>query len=90
MGVRIEPRAEVHPRHLVDVRMRRERHAIASKYRASARDLFPALRERLLGSRPIIGDQKPRRGADGITSTLLPVYGPPTFRNVIDENGRHV
>ena len=90
MGVRIEPEAELHPRHLVDARMIRERRVIASRYRASARDLFPGLRARLLASRPIIGDQKPRRGADGITSTLLPVYGAPTFRNIIDENGRHV
>lgn len=90
MGVRIEPKAELHPRHRRDARMIRERSMIASRYRASARDLFPALRERLLGSRPIVGDQKPIRGADGVTAPLRPVYGKPTFRNVIDENGRHV
>lgn len=89
MGIRIEPKAELHPRHVRDARQLRERRAIASRYRASARDLFPDLRTRLLASRPIIGDQKPRRGADGISSPLLPVYGKPTFRNVI-ENGQHV
>lgn len=68
----------------------RERLAREDRLRSSARDLFPALCERLLASRPIIGDQKPRPGADGITSTRLPIYGKPTFRNVIDENGKHV
>ncbi|MFT4281225.1 hypothetical protein [Microbacterium sp.] len=67
-----------------------ERERIERKLRPSARDLFPVLRTRLLESRPIIGDQKPRRGADGIRTTLLPVYGKPTFRNVVDENGRLV
>lgn len=84
MGVRIEPRAELHVRHRRDARLIRERSMIASRYRASARDLFPALRERLLASRPLValideGYPEERR-----------VYGPPTFRNVIDENGRHV
>lgn len=97
MGVRIEPKAELHPRHLVDARMIRERRVIASRYRASARDLFPALRERLLASRPIIGTKATfpklslqKRAPRGIIAKTEPIYGAPTFRNVIDENGRHV
>lgn len=90
MGVRIEQTAGLHPRLTLDSRMARERNAIASRYRPSARERFAELRERLLASRPIIGDQKPRPGADGIASTRLPIYGKPTFRNVIDENGNHV
>lgn len=82
MGVRIVPKAELHPRHLDDARMRRERRAIANRYQASARDLFPALRTRLLESRPSLGFNVGRRG--------LEAYGPPTFRNVINENGQHV
>lgn len=90
MGVRIEPRAELHVRHRRDARMIRERSMIAARYRASARDLFPDLRACLLASRPIVGDQKPVPYADGVTAPLRPVYGKTTFRNVIDENGRHV
>ncbi|WP_066041964.1 hypothetical protein [Herbiconiux solani] len=57
-----------------------------------AREVFPVLRERLLASRPIVGDKKPRHGADGIRTPLEPIYGKPTFRNVIerDDNGRRV
>lgn len=66
-----------------------ERERIERKLRPSARDLFPTLRERLLTSRPIIGDRKPRRGADGVSTPLEPVYGAPTFRNVLVE-GRWV
>lgn len=82
MGVRVEPKAQLHPRHLRDVRQLRERRVIASRFRASARDLFPALRERLLASRPSLGFNVGHRS--------LEAYGPPTFRNVIDENGQHV
>lgn len=49
------------------------------QYSPSARDVFPMLRQRLLESRPVIG----RMGTQ-------PIYGKPTFRNVIDENGQHV
>lgn len=60
----------------------------------SARELFEALRKRRLASRPVLQaarrvtftDQYGRK----VTHTLPPVYGEPTFRNVIDENGRHV
>lgn len=83
MGVRIEPKAELHPRHLRDgARMIHERNVLVSKYRASARDWFPVLRDRLLASRPVLGYNVGNRG--------LEAYGPPTFRNVIDENGRHI
>lgn len=34
--------AELHPRHLLDTRMRRERRSIAERYEPSARELFAA------------------------------------------------
>lgn len=34
--------AELHPRHLLDTRMRRERQGIAERYEPSARELFAA------------------------------------------------
>ncbi|MDF2916592.1 MAG: hypothetical protein K0S70_809 [Microbacterium sp.] len=68
---------------------RRERALIELRYQPSAREILPVLRDRLLSQRPIVGDRKPRPGADGVTSTLLPIYGKSTFRNVI-ENGKHV
>lgn len=92
MSIQIQPSTELHPRHLMsgDRRLLGERLRIAAKVKPSAREQFADLRVRLLASRPIIGDQKPRRGADGISSPRLPIYGKPTFRNIIDENGRHV
>lgn len=91
MSIQIQPSTELHPRHTMigDRRVLGERLRIASRVRPSAREQFADLRVRLLASRSIIGDQKARRGADGITSPRLPLYGKPTFRNVI-ENGRHV
>lgn len=50
----------------------------------SARELFPLLRARLLASRPYIGQRENPAG------DITPIYGAPTFRNVIDESGRHV
>lgn len=61
------------------------RDRIEAQYAPSARELFPALRLRLLSSRPIVGDMPPVRGADGITTPLRPIYGKPTFRNVIED-----
>lgn len=85
MSVHFIQAAELHPRHLQarDRRVVGERIRIAGQVRASARDLFPYLRDRLLASRPLLevvdeGYPEERR-----------VYGKPTFRNVI-ENGRHV
>jgi hypothetical protein len=57
------------------------RQVIERDYLPSARDLFPVLRERLLASRPVIGVGWPN--AD-------PIYGSPTFRNRIDENGQWI
>ncbi|MCT1363923.1 hypothetical protein [Microbacterium sp. p3-SID131] len=62
----------------------RERLAREDRLRPSARDLFPVLRDRLHMSRPLLGlidEGKP---------TEREILGPPTFRNVIDENGRHI
>ncbi len=59
-----------------------ERLRIESTLRPSARDLFPALRERLLASRPSLGHNKGRRG--------LEAYGAPTFRNRINTEGELV
>lgn len=56
----------------------RERQRIEGRLRPSARDMFPGLRDRLLASRPIVGE------IDG-----APIFGKPTFRNVI-EGGVHV
>lgn len=67
-----------------------ERQRIEGRLRPSARDLFPMLRERLLASRPIVGDMRPIKGADGVNTPLRPVYGAPRFRNRLDENGRLV
>lgn len=57
--------------------------------RPSAREWFPYLRQRLLDSRPIIGervviprDAKPDSKGVIRTSTV-PIYGKPTFRNIL-------
>lgn len=47
----------------------------------SARDLFAHLRPLLLASRPVL-----ERDEDGFPTR----FGAPTFRNVLDENGRHI
>lgn len=65
-----------------------ERERLERRVQPSARERFESLVERLRASRPIVGDMKPIPGADGITSVLRPVYGKPTFRNVI-EDGKH-
>lgn len=74
----------IHPKH-THTRNAAEHARIEKKFQPSAREVFAALRDRLLASRPIIGDMKPIPGADGITSPLRPIYGPPTFRNSIDQ-----
>ena len=68
----------------------RERLRIERQYAESAREVFTLLRPVLLASRPIVGDQKPVPGADGVNTPLRPIYGKPTFRNVFDKNGQHV
>jgi hypothetical protein len=55
----------------------------------SARELFPQLRERLLGSRPIVGHTVEVFHANGDRTGGKPIFGKPTFRNVI-EHGAHV
>lgn len=77
----------IHPKHTTP-RNAVEHTRIARRYRPSARELFPELRERLLSSRLIIGDMRPIPGADGVKTPLRPIYGKPTFRNVI-EDGEH-
>jgi hypothetical protein len=69
-------------------RERNEANRRAAALQPTAREMFPYLRVRLLASRPIIGDKPPRPGADGTTTPLEPIYGKPTFRNVI-EDGEH-
>jgi hypothetical protein len=46
----------------------------------NARELFPVLQAKRLAARPIVG----------YTEGGAAVYGPSTFRNIINENGRHV
>lgn len=46
----------------------------------SARELFPVLRAKRLAARPVVG----------YTAGKEPVFGASTFRNVLDENGKHV
>lgn len=60
------------------------------QYSPSARDVFPMLRARLLGSRPVVGFTAEVFHADGSRTESQPIFGKPTFRNVIDENGAHV
>lgn len=63
-----------------------ERQAITRLYRPSARELFPALRERLLASRPEVGVRArfvPNR-TGRLVAVQETVYGAPTFRNVIE------
>lgn len=57
----------------------------------TAREWFAELRPRLLASIP--REQRPHRhlkNSRGKALIVSVVYGPPTFRNVIDENGNHV
>lgn len=68
----------------------RERVAIESRLRPSARDLFGPLVERLAASRPVIGERvivprNARPDAKGVIRTsTVPIYGAPTFRNRIN------
>ncbi len=72
-------------RHMVaPAHLRRERERREDRLAPSARELLPVLRQRLLDSRPvlsIVDEGKPSQRV---------VYGPPTFRNRINENGEHV
>jgi hypothetical protein len=59
----------------------------------SAREWFAVLRPRLLASRPVLvpARREKRPGKAGAnwsrTYDVPPVYGPPTFRNVLDQDG---
>lgn len=60
----------------------------------SARELFPILRQKLMDSRPEIGqDRGPfkldKTGRKRYLGKPTPVYGAPTFRNAIVD-GKHV
>lgn len=61
----------------------REVGRIALRFLPSAREAFEILAERVALSRPVVGEKNG-----------LPVYGPPTFRNILqpklDDNGREV
>lgn len=79
------------PRPLVVERLR-----IESKLRPSARDLAGPLVERMLASRPVIGERvivpgDARPDSKGVirTSTVA-IYGAPTFRNSLDKEGNWV
>lgn len=55
----------------------------------SAREWFKLLRPRLLQSRPVVDTTREVFHADGSHTGGKPIYGKPTFRNVI-EKGKHV
>ncbi len=60
----------------------------------SARELFPVLNRKRLDSRPVIGqDRGPfkldKTGRKRYLGKPTPIFGAPTFRNVIVE-GRHI
>lgn len=60
-----------------------------------ARTLFQVLRPRLLNSRPVIGKNRgpyklDKTGRKRYLHEATPIYGAPTFRNVILMNGEHV
>ena len=74
----------IHPRHTTR-RTVAEHSRIAARFRPSARELFGPLRDRLLASRKIVGDMPPIPSADGVSAPLRPIYGPPSFRNVVVE-----
>jgi hypothetical protein len=68
---------------------------LSRRLKPSARELFPLLRARLLDSRPLLEPARMERPGTGGRAfgkgRMVPaVYGKPTFRNVIDENGKHV
>lgn len=87
--------AGLHPRLVARIHpgLVAERARIARRYEPTARERFPVLRDRLLASRPVIGTRArfpkigPKQGR-GIVAETWPIYGAPTFRNVI-ENGEH-
>lgn len=57
----------------------------------SARELFPELRARLRASRPLLEVVEHPHLKDAKGRPLrFERLGRPTFRNVIDENGKHV
>jgi hypothetical protein len=63
--------------------------------RLSARELFAILSSKREQSRPVIGqDRGPfkldKTGRKRYLGKPTPIYGEPTFRNVIDESGAHV
>lgn len=61
----------------------------------SARDLFQILNDKRLASRPVVGQDRGPYKLDKtgrkryFNKTSTPIYGEPTFRNVIFE-GRHI
>lgn len=67
------------PKTQTTARAAAEHRAIANRYRPSARELFPALRARLLASRPVLAV------TDEGTPRERVVLGKPTFRNVIED-----
>lgn len=76
-------------RRRASARLQAERAWIAGRYKPSARELFPVLVERLLASRPVLGFTPETYHANETVTGGQPIFGKPTFRNVI-ENGVHV
>lgn len=81
----------INPKH-TSTRNASEHARIAARYEGSARELFPPLRALLLASRPVIGERVtfPHKGRNRLKPKREPIYGTPTFRNRINENGEHV
>lgn len=77
----------------------REGARIALRFLPSAREAFEILSERVAMSRPIIGQNRgaywrDKSGRKRYLHKPTPVYGPPTFRNILlpklDDRGREV
>lgn len=73
----------------------KNRTVVVPLYRTlSARELFPILREKLLASRPQIGlnrgaYRRDKSGRKRYFNDPTPIFGAPTFRNII-KDGEHI
>lgn len=70
----------------IPFRLVQEREVLESRVAPSTRDIWPGLRARLLASRPVVGERVHPHLTDAKGKPLRePVFGAPTFRNVIED-----